>query len=300
MTFGSLFAGIGGFDLGFERAGMTCKWQVEIDPYCQKVLAKYWPNVRRHDDIRTFPPGDADEWRVDVICGGDPCQENSRARIHTNARQPSLGNEFVRVVDALRPPVVVRENPTRVRGDAPWPWWRMRNEFENLGYLVLPFRLRSCCTGAIHQRDRLFLLATLPDADSSGLCNQGRATDAEPPRASQAGDGKRQWVRPDVRAMGGGELLHTSSERLERLDGDRKSVQHAGRAASRNGTERRRDDLPTPRICRSRNEVPNFVDRIRAIGNSVDPIVAEWIGRRLMETQRSANTEGGTEASGLG
>jgi len=56
LTFGSLFAGIGGIDLGFERAGLTCKWQVEINPYAQRVLAKHWPNVIRHDDIRTFPP----------------------------------------------------------------------------------------------------------------------------------------------------------------------------------------------------------------------------------------------------
>lgn len=47
MTFGSLFAGIGGFDLGFERAGLECRWQVEIDPYCRRVLAKHWPDVRR-------------------------------------------------------------------------------------------------------------------------------------------------------------------------------------------------------------------------------------------------------------
>lgn len=72
MTFGSLFAGIGGFDLGLEMAGMECKWQVEIDPYARRVLEKHWPNVRRHDDVRTFPVGSVDEWRVDLICGGFP------------------------------------------------------------------------------------------------------------------------------------------------------------------------------------------------------------------------------------
>jgi hypothetical protein len=56
MTYGSLFAGIGGIDLGFDRAEMTCRWQVEIDPFCRKVLAKHWPDVRRHDDVRTWPP----------------------------------------------------------------------------------------------------------------------------------------------------------------------------------------------------------------------------------------------------
>lgn len=52
LTFGSLFAGIGGFDLGLERAGMKCRWQVEIDPYCLKVLAKHWPDVKRYEDVR--------------------------------------------------------------------------------------------------------------------------------------------------------------------------------------------------------------------------------------------------------
>ncbi len=52
LTFGSLFAGIGGFDLGFERAGMECRWQVEIDDYCNQVLAKHWSDVKRYRDVR--------------------------------------------------------------------------------------------------------------------------------------------------------------------------------------------------------------------------------------------------------
>ena len=54
LTFGSLFAGIGGFDLGLERAGMKCEWQVEIDPYARRILEKHWPTVRRWDDVTTF------------------------------------------------------------------------------------------------------------------------------------------------------------------------------------------------------------------------------------------------------
>lgn len=52
LTHGSLFAGIGGFDLGFERAGIKTIWQVENDPYCLKVLEKHWPDVKRYQDIR--------------------------------------------------------------------------------------------------------------------------------------------------------------------------------------------------------------------------------------------------------
>lgn len=73
MTFGSLFAGIGGMDLGLERAGMVCKWQVEIDDYASKVLAKHWPDVSRFRDVRDV--GRHNLAAVDLICGGFPCQD---------------------------------------------------------------------------------------------------------------------------------------------------------------------------------------------------------------------------------
>lgn len=92
------------------------------------------------------------------------CQENSNARQGTGLESPSLGGEFIRVINALRPQFVLRENPSRVRADAPWPWWRFRSALESIGYSVLPFRVRACCVGADHQRDRLFLLAELSDA----------------------------------------------------------------------------------------------------------------------------------------
>lgn len=75
LTFGSLFAGIGGFDLGLERAGMRCLWQVEKDDYCRQVLAKHWPNVTRYEDVKDV--GRANLAPVDLICGGFPCQEPS-------------------------------------------------------------------------------------------------------------------------------------------------------------------------------------------------------------------------------
>jgi DNA (cytosine-5)-methyltransferase 1 len=160
MRFGSLFSGIGGLDLGLERAGMECAWQVEIDEYCQRVLTKHWPNVPKFRDVRECGALPA----VDIIAGGDPCQENSGARQSTGLTQSSLGNEFIRIVAKCRPRLVLRENPSSVRPDAPWPWWRFRQELERLGYAVLPFRLRACCVGADHRRERLFLLAELSDS----------------------------------------------------------------------------------------------------------------------------------------
>jgi hypothetical protein len=77
LTHGSLFAGIGGFDLGFERAGMKSVWQVEIDPFCRKVLEKHFPHAERFHDVRQVGAGNL--VRVDVISGGFPCQDISSA-----------------------------------------------------------------------------------------------------------------------------------------------------------------------------------------------------------------------------
>jgi DNA (cytosine-5)-methyltransferase 1 len=169
MTFGSLFSGIGGLDLGFEMAGLECVWQCEKDEYARRVLAKHWPNVRRHDDVCTFPPETASDWACDVICGGDPCQSNSAAVGGYVSKNANLAGEFIRIIDVIRPRIVVRENPSRVRRGAPSPWWVFRSELERLGYACIPFRLRACCLGAKHQRERVFVLGELPNTDGYGL-----------------------------------------------------------------------------------------------------------------------------------
>ena len=192
LTFGSLFSGIGGFDLGFERAGWACKWQVEINPYCRRVLWKHWPDVPKWNDVRTFPPDINNGWDADCIIGGDPCQANSAAVGGGVSRNESLGGEFLRIVGAIRPRLVVRENPTHSRKDAPWPWWRFRAGLESLGYAVLPFRLRACCFGAFHQRDRMFLLAERTDTNGERLAGREAKTESritsEPPRRIHASD----------------------------------------------------------------------------------------------------------------
>lgn len=117
LTFGSLFAGIGGFDLGFERAGMQCKWQVEIDEYCNQILEKHWPNVRRWGDVRTWPQPDAE--RVDVICGGFPCQDVSAAggRAGIGGERSGLYLDMLRSIRDLRPSYAVLENVAGLRTD---------------------------------------------------------------------------------------------------------------------------------------------------------------------------------------
>jgi DNA (cytosine-5)-methyltransferase 1 len=253
VTFGSLFAGIGGFDLGFERAGMTCKWQVEIDPYCQKVLEKHWPNVRRHDDVRTFPPTDPDEWRVDVICGGFPCQDISVAgrKLGLEGERSGLFYEFMRIVGVVRPRVVVLENVAAllVRGmDA------VLAELDALGFDAEWSVISACALGAPHPRERVFIIAhshqerwdwSGRDSDGCDGVLHGRWNGKATPPSAEWRDVER-W------------LVETFQ------NGDWESPQTA--------------------LQRVDDGVPAWLDRNGMCGNAVVPQVAEWIGHRLMES----------------
>lgn len=110
MKFVSLFAGIGGFDLGFERAGMTPMLQVENDPYPTRVLERHWPDVPRITDVKEVSADDIAE--ADLICGGFPCQDISVAgkRAGLDGDRSGLWFEFARLVDSARPSWVVVEN----------------------------------------------------------------------------------------------------------------------------------------------------------------------------------------------
>lgn len=109
MKFGSLFAGIGGIDLGLERAGMTCVWQVEKDEFCRKVLAKHWPEVPKFGDIREVSGHELET--VDLICGGFPCQPFSFAGKRRGAEDDRhLWPEMLRIIKIIRPKWVIAEN----------------------------------------------------------------------------------------------------------------------------------------------------------------------------------------------
>ena len=157
MTFGSLFAGIGGFDLGLERAGMTCAWQVENDAYCNKVLEKHWPKVGRWDDVKTFPPSKGN-WKVDLICGGFPCVDISNAgkRAGIEGKRSGLWKEFARIIRVLRPQYVLVENVAALleRGIG-----RVLGDLAASGYNAEWEVLSACAFGASHTRERVFLVA---------------------------------------------------------------------------------------------------------------------------------------------
>ena len=99
LTVGSLFSGIGGFELGLERTGgFKTAWQCEKDEFCLKVLAKHWPDVKRFTDIKEMRIEENIPY-VDVICGGFPCQPVSCAGKRKGAQDERwLWPEFYRIV----------------------------------------------------------------------------------------------------------------------------------------------------------------------------------------------------------
>lgn len=154
-TFGSLFSGIGGMDLGLERAGWECQWQVEIDPWRQWVLRKHWPGVAKYGDVREV---DGHLGFVELICGGFPCEDISRAgrRAGIDGAKSGLWSEFHRIVRDVRPRFVLVENSTSllVRGLD-----RITGDLAAIGYDSEWDCLPAAAFGAPHIRDRLYLLA---------------------------------------------------------------------------------------------------------------------------------------------
>ncbi len=198
LTFGSLFAGIGGLDLGLERAGMQCKWQVEINPFAAKVLEKHWPKASRFQDVREFPPkcfhereGGAcwrgctkDEFAVDLICGGFPCQDISeageRAGIEGGERS-GLWTEFYRIICLLRPRYVIVENVAALlvpivkdrRRIEPAPIGRVLGDLAAARFNAEWRVFSSCMFGAPHTRERVFIVAYAQS--ESGIHECGRS-----------------------------------------------------------------------------------------------------------------------------
>jgi DNA (cytosine-5)-methyltransferase 1 len=113
MKLGSLFSGIGGFELGLERAipGLKTIWQVEQNNFCQKVLRKHWPEAKIHDDVKNITAQNVEP--IDILCGGFPCQDISIAGkkrgIH-EGKKSSLWWEMLRIIGELEPKIVVLEN----------------------------------------------------------------------------------------------------------------------------------------------------------------------------------------------
>ena len=185
----SLFRGIGGLDLGLERDGMTIVGQVEIDPWCRKILAKHWPEVPRHDDVRTAADWWGDRIGPDVVCGGFPCQPFSYAGLQRGVADPRwLWPAFADVIAALRPRLVFLENVAALVRDGLAFGWILA-DLHRLGFDAEWSIVSACSLGASHTRDRLFLVADAHGAGLEGLHDAAGRVDLQPVAAAL----RRDW-----------------------------------------------------------------------------------------------------------
>ena len=268
MTFGSLFAGIGGFDLGFERAGMVCKWQVEIDEYANRVLAKHWPHVRRWPDVRTWPQPETE--RVDVIVGGFPCQDISYAGrgAGLDGERSGLFFEAVRVVQQLQPRIVVLENVAALlaRGLD-----RVLGTLAEIGFDAEWHCIPAAAVGAPHIRDRVFILAyAVQERKISDVANANESIQGsgEFLRAGcDHGESQSRDISNTYESMLEGQRIVTGGTLSEFRDACYESWWK-----SESG------------FCRVANGVPFRMDRLRGLGNAVVPHVAQFIGERIVDS----------------
>lgn len=156
LSIGSLFSGIGGLELGLEWAGLgPVIYHVEIDPLCQRILQKHWPEAEIFSDItkqENYPV-------VDLLCGGFPCQDisscNVNGRLGLEGGKSGLWREYKKVIERSRPKFVVVENVSN--GKEMWlP--TVRRDLFMLGYNTAAYAISARDVGALHIRKRIFVV----------------------------------------------------------------------------------------------------------------------------------------------
>lgn len=302
------------FDLGLERAGMRCVGQVEIDPFCQKVLAKHWPNVWRYSDVKTLT-GEivkANCGTVDLLCGGVPCQPASVAGKRKGAADHRwLWPDFLRLVSEIEPVWVLAENPRGVfsldvEGMQFSEW--IANELAARGYELLPVKLAAEDVGAPHRRERVFFVA-YADKGRGGssrrnAIHEGRATGNNRTASVQTSTG---W--PLSAAIGNAESA--SGDDVADASGAGRQERNAAAVSNQPEYAAGGDFARWParpgqpqhgweelRVIESalgcavaglseRLARRHRVASLKALGNAIVPQVAEVIGRAIMEASQN-------------
>jgi DNA (cytosine-5)-methyltransferase 1 len=255
MRFGSLFSGIGGIDLGLERAGMTCVWQSEIEPYACRVLKKHWPAIPNLGDIRGI------DWTtvgtVDVVAGGYPCQPFSTAGRRAGADDPRhLWPMFADCLRVVRPRYAMLEN---VSGHLSLGFGDVQADLATLGYDSQWDCIPAAAVGAPHRRDRVFIIATRRDGMDSDSNSESNGT---------FNVAAQSWSSP---------MANTARVTAQ--------ISASGRQSTVAQSEWRAWWQVEPRVGRVANGVPHRMDRLRCLGNAVVPQVAEHIGRIIINME---------------
>jgi len=312
LTVGSLFSGIGGFDLGLERAGMKIIWQSEIDLFACKVLKKHWPDVPNLGDINKI------DWtnieRPDVICGGYPCQPFSTAGKRGGATDPRhLWPAMFNAICLLRPRYALMEN---VRGHLSMGFGDVLGDLASIGFDAEWQVIPAAAVGAPHKRDRVFIVAypnnprdRTPECDvkqsgSSGKQKRqifaqhgigGRGAEMADTKGEQSDVGQRGNDKTQSRKQGLQTQVRTGRAKMADTNGAGRwgvgSLPNGGKTVfgqqnylrGKNGDASRAWWEVEPSVGRVAYGVSDRVDKLRGLGNAIVPQVAELVGALVVE-----------------
>jgi DNA (cytosine-5)-methyltransferase 1 len=293
MRHGSLFSGIGGFDLAAEWMGWENVFHCEWNNFGQRVLKHYWPNAESFNDITKT---DFTKYanKIDILTGGFPCQPYSSAGKRLGKEdERHLWPEMLRAIREISPRFVVGEN---VRGLTNWNgglvFEEVCAELENLGYKVAPVIIPACGVGAPHRRERVWFVAS--NAKRSGSLQRGENIQPEQPNGEKF---KRvSWQQP---------IANSDSARQQTFDNKKPIMGKENRTKtfSRNGfkpfySAKRWENFPTQSpVCGGDDGFPDRLDgvafskwraeSIKAYGNAIVPQVAYQIFKAIQLTNEN-------------
>ena len=284
MRIGSLFAGIGGFDLAARWMGWETAWFSEIDRYASNVLTKHWPGVPNHGDITKIDFTKVEP--VDMLCGGFPCQNISNAgkRAGIGGERSGLWGEYARAIRELRPRYVVVENVAALLGRG---LERVLGDLAAVGYDAEWEILSAADVGAPHLRQRVWIVAYPPGV----RCERDHVV-SRGPEASKVSrwmlqpSGSREAVadtpnnrqpRPGIARAGWDGSADCRGEVANAYRPGRRSLQGAslisGGPTPCDGSWWRVE----PDVGRLAHWIPSRVDRLKGLGNAIVPQCAYQI-----------------------
>jgi len=284
----ALFNGIGGFQLAAQWVGWENVAHVEIDEWCNRVIAKHFPNSICHTDIKNF---DGTEYTgtIDIITGGFPCQPFSVAGQRKGKEDSRhLWPEMFRVITEVRPTWIVGENVTGIIGLA---LEQVLSDLESAGYNTETFIIPACAVGALHKRDRLWIVAYTngkrwkdeQEKNGSLLCDRkwNGETSQQKRNELECRTIKHGAILSEETKERWGVIPDTDCTRLEEYQ-----LQHSDlfERPSRNRTPIKDFWEAEPELGRVAHGIPDRVDRLRALGNAIVPQVALEIFRAINKT----------------
>lgn len=311
-----LFSGIGGFSLGLEAAGMTTVAFCEREPFCQAVLKKHWPNTPCHDDVTTLD-GKHYNGTIDVIAGGFPCQDISLAGKGAGlaGERSGLWFEYLRIIKEAQPRYVIIENVSALRSRG---LEEVLRSLAEIGYDAEWHCIPASTIGAPHQRDRVWIVAYAQSKRyECGEPNQQASAEraiegigkTEGLRVTEFSDKSAVWSDvPNAAGNGRGQgdaNLGWGAERIrsrqeQRLADDRETLAYPNGERGRLWNSQRQDaedawqssrcsqfgfwDIE-PNVGRVANGVPLRVHRLRSLGNSIVPQIAQIIGQAILKAE---------------